>query len=66
MDLAEDVCQPDEYADLEEIDRIYSAMLEQGTTTFWETALGEKDFCSAGSLCHGGSVLPIYYYQTLL
>lgn len=51
---------------LAEIDGVYGAMLEQGATTFWETALGEKDFRGAGSLCHGWSALPIYYYQTLL
>ena len=34
-----------------------------GATTFWETELGEKDFDNAGSLCHGWSALPIYYYH---
>jgi hypothetical protein len=40
-------------------------MLEQGATSFWETAKGEADFSGAGSLCHGWSALPIYYYETL-
>ena len=51
---------------LDEIDRVYLNMLQQGATTFWETALGEADFDRAGSLCHGWSALPVYYYATLL
>ena len=34
-------------------------------TTFWETIDGEKAFENAGSLCHGWSAMPIYYYHTL-
>ena len=51
---------------LAEIDRVYSYMLERGATTFWETILGDQDFDLAGSLCHGWSALPAYYYATLL
>ena len=51
---------------LSEIDRVYLGMLRGGATTFWETVLGERDFKNAGSLCHGWSALPIYYYETLL
>lgn len=50
---------------LTEIDETCLAMLQQNATTFWETALGYKDFDGAGSLCHGWSALPIYYYQKL-
>ena len=50
---------------LREIDGSYRAMLEEGATSFWETALGEKDFGGAGSLCHGWTALPIYYYSIL-
>ena len=50
---------------LEEIDRTYFAMLQQGATSFWETAVGAADFNGAGSLCHGWSALPVYYYWTL-
>lgn len=50
---------------LDELDRSYLAMLRAGATTFWETALGAADFEGAGSLCHGWSALPIYYYETL-
>lgn len=50
---------------LSEIDKIYSAMLEQGATSFWETEKGCDDFDGAGSLCHGWSAIPIYYYHIL-
>ena len=58
----------DQYAPviLDEIDRTYGAMLDQGATTFWETILGAADFDGAGSLCHGWSALPAYYYHALL
>ena len=36
-----------------------------GATTVWETIEGSEDFSDAGSLCHGWSALPIYYYETL-
>lgn len=50
---------------LEDIDRIYKKMLDAGATSFWETELGDKDFHNAGSLCHGWSAMPIYYYNIL-
>lgn len=51
---------------LEEIEEIYVPMLEAGSTTVWETELGESDFDNAGSLCHGWSAMPIYYYHILM
>ena len=48
---------------LSEIDKTYLYMLRGGATTFWETIKGERDFDSVGSLCHGWSALPIYYYE---
>lgn len=48
-----------------DIEKTYTPMLEYGTGTVWETEDGEKDFDNAGSLCHGWSALPIYYYHTL-
>ncbi len=51
---------------LKDIEKIYTPMIEFGSTTVWETELGESDFDNAGSLCHGWSALPIYYYHTLL
>ena len=50
---------------LDEIDRTCLYMLRHGATTFWETIKGEADFDDAGSLCHGWSALPVYYYETL-
>ncbi len=50
---------------LAEIDREYFRMLRAGATSFWETSLGASDFTNAGSLCHGWSALPIYYYELL-
>ncbi len=51
---------------LKEIDKNYSYMLENGATSFWETIKGADDFGGAGSLCHGWSALPVYYYNLLL
>lgn len=50
---------------LKDIDENYYAMLSKGATTFWETAKGYADFGNAGSLCHGWSALPVYYYHKL-
>ena len=57
----------EKYADyvLSEIDQTYAMMLDQGATSFWETELGEADFDNAGSLCHGWSAIPVYYYHIL-
>lgn len=51
---------------LEQIEKLYVPMLESGSTTVWETENGESDFDKAGSLCHGWSAMPVYYYHTLL
>ena len=32
----------------------------------WETILGDADFDNAGSLCHGWSAMPVYYYNKIL
>ncbi len=50
---------------LREIETVYGKMLNAGATSFWETELGESDFAGAGSLCHGWSAMPIYYFSTL-
>lgn len=52
------------YADFvfDEIARVWGEMLFSGATSFWETALGERDFHNAGSLCHGWSAIPAYFY----
>ena len=48
---------------LEEIRKTYTPMLKTGTV--WETDKGESDFDGAGSLCHGWSAIPVYYYHKL-
>lgn len=50
---------------LDNIEKTYAPMLNAGSTTVWETELGEEDFSGAGSLCHGWSAMPVYYYHTL-
>ena len=50
---------------LSDIERIYAPMLLTGNNTVWETELGESDFDKAGSLCHGWSAIPIYYFNVL-
>ena len=51
---------------LSDIDMRWGRMLEEGATSFWETEEGYKDFGGAGSLCHGWSAIPVYYYHKLL
>lgn len=50
---------------LEDIRQKYGYMLSQGATSFWETIEGEAAFDDAGSLCHGWSAMPVYYYNIL-
>lgn len=50
---------------LNDIDEKYEYMLSFGATSFWETLKGWRDFDEAGSLCHGWSALPVYYYAVL-
>ena len=40
----------------------WSKMLYSGATSFWETLNGGWDFGHAGSLCHGWSGIPAYFY----
>lgn len=56
--------KPDCYARqvFEEIARDWGDMLFQGATTFWETFEGAWAFDRAGSLCHGWSAVPVYFY----
>ena len=50
---------------LADIEQLYAPMLKMGNNTVWETELGDADFDNAGSLCHGWSAIPIYYFNTL-
>lgn len=44
----------------------YGRMLSAGATATWETIDGAEAFDGAGSLCHGWSAIPVYYYHRLL
>lgn len=44
------------------IGEIWGSMLFKGATSFWETINGADDFGRAGSLCHGWSAIPAYFY----
>lgn len=50
----------------DKISRDWGQMLFSGATSFWETIKGGWDFEKAGSLCHGWSAIPIYFYQAYL
>ena len=54
----------DRYKDyiIKNIEEKYEPMIQSGATSFWETEMGEKDFDNAGSLCHGWSAMPVYYF----
>ena len=51
---------------LADIDRVWGRMIDAGATSVWETEKGAADFGGAGSLCHGWSATPVYYYKELL
>lgn len=57
--------KPEEYARyvFKDIARQWGYMLYHDATTFWETIKGAADFGNAGSLCHGWSAIPIYFYH---
>ena len=52
---------------IDQICEVFGGMLFSGATSYWETAKGEMDFDSAGSLCHGWAAVACYildkYYQ---
>ncbi len=51
---------------LKDIEEKFGAMLLQGATSYWETAIGEADFADAGSLCHGWSAVCCWVLDTYL
>lgn len=57
--------RPEKYARyvFGDIARQWGYMLYNNATTFWETIIGAADFAEAGSLCHGWSAIPIYFYH---
>ena len=50
---------------IEDIRRIWGKMLFDGATSFYETEDGGDAFNFAGSLSHGWSALPVYFYHKL-
>lgn len=57
--------KPEQYARyvFSDIARQWGYMLYNNATTFWETIDGAQDFGNAGSLCHGWSAIPVYFYH---
>lgn len=57
-----------EYADVvfNRIEKDWGYMLYNGATSFWETIKGANDFNKGGSLCHGWSAIPVYFYQAYI
>ena len=47
----------------EEIRKDYKRMLDADSSGTWETIDGAVAFDNAGSLCHGWSAIPVYYYH---
>lgn len=56
--------EPEKYGKVvfDYITRDWGQMLYSGATSFWETLKGADDFSKAGSLCHGWSAVPVYFY----
>lgn len=56
--------EPERYAYkvFDDIAAEWGDMLSRNATSFWETKKGANDFNHAGSLCHGWSAIPIYFY----
>lgn len=49
-----------------QISNNWGKMLYAGATSFWETEQGQADFDYAGSLCHGWSATPAYFYAAYI
>ena len=47
-----------------EIEEKWAGMLLKGATSFWETLDGADAFGYAGSLCHGWSAAPVWYFNS--
>ncbi len=60
--------EPDRYASIvfEDIATDWGYMLYNGATSFWETIKGADDFDKAGSLCHGWSAIPVYFFYAYI
>jgi len=62
--LAHKITKYDTYI-LDDIRNIWGKMIFEGADTFYETKNGDRAFSYAGSLCHGWSAAPVYWYQVL-
>ncbi|WP_162463204.1 family 78 glycoside hydrolase catalytic domain [Paenibacillus psychroresistens] len=60
--------EPARYQNLvfESIGETWGSMLFNGATSFWETKDGSAAFSNAGSLCHGWSAIPLFFYYAYL
>lgn len=60
--------EPDKYASLvfDKIAEDWGDMLYKGATSFWETIEGSRGFDNSGSMCHGWSAVPAYFYQAYI
>ena len=56
--------EPERYYDTVErhILDVWGSMVLRGATSFWETIHGGDAFSKAGSLCHGWSAIPVYFW----
>ncbi len=50
---------------LKDIRTVWGKMIFEGADTFYETSEGASAFDNAGSLCHGWSAAPVYWYRVL-
>jgi hypothetical protein len=50
---------------LDDMRKDFSVMIAAGATSTWETIEGAVAFENAGSLCHGWTALPVYYFHRL-
>ncbi len=60
--------QSDEYGKfaIDDLRKDWGYMLSKGATSFWETIKGAADFDDAGSLCHGWSGIPVYFWHAYI
>jgi len=60
--------EPERYYDTvhNDIMETWGSMVLKGATSFWETIDGGDAFAKAGSLCHGWSAAPIYFWGKYL
>lgn len=56
--------EPEKYYNAVESDimETWGSMVLKGATSFWETIDGGDAFSKAGSLCHGWSAAPVYFW----